>query len=185
MADGTNQSPEKTFKVYDPATEELIIELPDQTPEEIDEAIDITNKAFAFYKKTNPTDRSRWLRNLYNLMIENLDDCGNYTWENGKCLTDAIGEVKYAASYFEWFAEEAKEITVTQSSPLITTTRWSPTSNQWACRLALSLQLPFAMAPAKAAPAFAVRVHLYFEARRPNTVVIIGTSLLGRPGGFP
>ena len=41
-----------TFKVYDPATQELIIELPDQTPEEIDEVIAITHKAFQTYQRT-------------------------------------------------------------------------------------------------------------------------------------
>lgn len=99
----------KTFDVIDPATEEVIATISDQTPEEIDEAIQITKIAFDSYKNTPVADRSRWLRNWYNLMLENLDDLATLvTWENGKCFTDAIGEIRYAASYFEWFSEEAK-----------------------------------------------------------------------------
>lgn len=99
----------KTFKVIDPATEHVIAEFPDQTPQEVDYAIQVTADAFRKYKLTSPYERSRWLRNMYDLMMENVDDLAKIiTWENGKCLTDAVGEIKYAASYFEWFAEEAK-----------------------------------------------------------------------------
>lgn len=101
----------KTFKVTDPATNEVIAELTDLLPEEIDYAIKNTSEAFKTYKNTNPYDRSKWLRNLYNLMMENIDDLATIlTWENGKPLVEAKGEIKYAASYFEWFAEEAKRV---------------------------------------------------------------------------
>lgn len=48
------------------------------------------------------------LRKWYQLMTENADDLAKLiTWENGKPLGDAKGEVAYAASFFEWFSEEA------------------------------------------------------------------------------
>ena len=82
-----------TFKVYDPATQELIIELPDQTPEEIDEVIAITHKAFQTYQRTPVYERAKWLRRMYELMTENLQDLATLiTWENGKCLADALGK---------------------------------------------------------------------------------------------
>lgn len=48
------------------------------------------------------------LRKWYQLMMDNADDLAKLvTWENGKPLTDAKGEVTYAANFFEWFSEEA------------------------------------------------------------------------------
>ena len=48
------------------------------------------------------------LRKWYQLMTENAEDLATLiTWENGKPLADAKGEVTYAANFFEWFSEEA------------------------------------------------------------------------------
>lgn len=177
----------KTFKVYDPATEEVIAELPDQTPEEIDEAIQITKEAFSSYKKTYPADRSRWLRNLYNLMMENLDDLAAIiTWENGKCLSDAIGEVKYAASYFEWFAEEAKRMyghtiqpanfnnkIVTYKQPV------GPVG------LLCPFNFPSAMGARKAAPAFAVGCTCILKPDGQTPLSSLALAYLADQAGFP
>ena len=51
------------------------------------------------------------LRKWYDLMVENSDDIAKLiTWENGKPLADAKGEAAYAASFFEWFSEEAPRV---------------------------------------------------------------------------
>lgn len=48
------------------------------------------------------------LRKWHDLMNKNSDDLAKLiTWENGKPLADAVGEVAYAAGFFEWFSEEA------------------------------------------------------------------------------
>lgn len=177
----------KTFKVYDPATEELIIELPDQTPEEIDEAIQITKDAFETYKASSPVDRSKWLRNLYNLMLENLDDLAAIvTWESGKCLTDAIGEVKYAASYFEWFAEEARRIyghtiqpanynnkIITYKQPV------GPVG------LLCPFNFPCAMGARKAAPAFATGCTCILKPDGQTPLSSLALAYLANEAGFP
>lgn len=177
----------KTFKVYDPATEELIIELPDQTPEEIDEAIQITKDAFDSYKKTNPVDRARWLRNLYNLMMENLDDLAAIiTWENGKCLTDAIGEVKYAASYFEWFAEEAKRnyghtIQPSNYNNKIITYKQPVGPVGLLC----PFNFPSAMITRKAAPALAVGCTTILKPDGQTPISALALASLAAKAGFP
>ncbi|OBA23668.1 succinate-semialdehyde dehydrogenase [Metschnikowia bicuspidata var. bicuspidata NRRL YB-4993] len=182
-----NSKSERTFKVYDPATEEVIVELPDQTPEEIDEAINVTSKAFASYKNTSPTERSKWLRNLHNLMMENLDDLAAIiTWENGKCLTDAIGEVKYAASYFEWFAEEAKRNyghtiqpanfnnkVITYKQPV------GPVG------LLCPFNFPSAMGARKAAPAFAVGCTCVLKPDGQTPLSSLALAYLADQAGFP
>lgn len=177
----------KTFKVYDPATEEVIIELPDQTPEEIDEAIQITKDAFESYKKTNPVDRARWLRNLYNLMMENLDDLAAIiTWENGKCLTDAIGEIKYAASYFEWFAEEAKRnyghtIQPSNYSNKIITYKQPVGPVGLLC----PFNFPSAMGARKGAPALAVGCTCILKPDGQTPLSSLAMASLASKAGFP
>lgn len=182
-----NSKSTKTFKVYDPATEELVIELPDQTPEEIDYAIQVTKDAFETYKKTNPVDRSRWLRKLYNLMIDNLDDLAAIiTWENGKCLADAIGEVKYAASYFEWFAEEAKRnyghtIQPANYNNKIITYKQPVGPVGLLC----PFNFPSAMGARKAAPAFAVGCTCILKPDGQTPLSSLALAYLADQAGFP
>lgn len=177
----------KTFKVYDPATEEVIVELPDQTPEEIAEAIKITSDAFETYKKTSAHDRSRWLRNLYNLMMENLDDLAAIiTWENGKCLTDAIGEVKYGASYFEWFAEEAKRNyghTIQPANPNNKIVTYKQPVGP--VGLLCPFNFPSAMGARKAAPAFAVGCTCILKPDGQTPLSSLALAYLADQAGFP
>jgi succinate-semialdehyde dehydrogenase/glutarate-semialdehyde dehydrogenase len=76
--------------------------------EDTEAAIAAAAAAFPSFRKLTGRERSRMLRKWYQLMIDNADDLAKLiTWENGKPFADAKGEVNYAASFFEWFAEEA------------------------------------------------------------------------------
>lgn len=176
-----------TFKVYDPATGEFIIELPDQTSEEIDQAIENSYEAFQKYRETNVYDRARWLRNLYNLIIENLDDLAKIiTWENGKCLTDAIGEIKYAASYFEWFSEEAKRIyghTIQPSNPNNKILTYKQPVGP--VGLLCPFNFPSAMGARKAAPAFAVGCTAILKPDAQTPLSSLALAYLAEQAGFP
>jgi succinate-semialdehyde dehydrogenase/glutarate-semialdehyde dehydrogenase len=71
-------------------------------------AIAAAAAAFPSFRKTTGRERSRMLRKWYQLMVDNADDLAKLiTWENGKPMADAKGEVTYASNFFEWFAEEA------------------------------------------------------------------------------
>lgn len=99
----------KTFEVINPATGELITSVPDMGREETKQAIIAANDAFASWKKQTAGHRSALLRRWYDLMIANADELARLlTTEQGKPLAEALGEIKYGASYIEWFAEEAK-----------------------------------------------------------------------------
>ncbi|EGW31642.1 succinate semialdehyde dehydrogenase NADP+ linked [Spathaspora passalidarum NRRL Y-27907] len=177
----------KTFDVFDPATEELIITLPDQTPEEIDEAIQLTHDAFVQYKHTSPYERAKWLRNMHQLMLENLDDLATLiTWENGKALCDAIGEVKYAASYFEWFAEEAKRMyghTIQPSNPSNKVmTLKQPVG---AVGLLCPFNFPSAMGARKAAPALAAGCTCVLKPDAQTPLSSLALAYLAKKAGFP
>jgi succinate-semialdehyde dehydrogenase/glutarate-semialdehyde dehydrogenase len=71
-------------------------------------AIDAAAEAFKTFRTQTGRQRAKLLRKWYDLMVENADDLAKLiTWENGKPLADATGEVTYAANFFEWFSEEA------------------------------------------------------------------------------
>ncbi|KAI4158728.1 MAG: hypothetical protein LQ342_007194 [Letrouitia transgressa] len=98
----------KTFEVKDPGTGKTIGTCPECSKEDIDEAIKVAAAAFPFFRKTTGRERARMLRKWYQLMMDNADDIAKLiTWENGKPFADAKGEAAYAASFFEWFSEEA------------------------------------------------------------------------------
>ncbi|MCJ1240715.1 succinate semialdehyde dehydrogenase NADP+ linked [Varicellaria rhodocarpa] len=98
----------KTFDVTDPSTGKIIGSCPEFSKEEVDNAIKIAAEAWTSFRKTTGRERSRMLRKWYDLMTENFEDLATLiTWENGKPINDAKGEVTYAANFFEWFSEEA------------------------------------------------------------------------------
>ena len=74
-------------------------------------AINAAAFAFKSFRKTTGRERARMLRQWHQLMLQNAQDLAKLiTWENGKPLADSAGEVAYAASFLEWFAEEAPRI---------------------------------------------------------------------------
>ena len=111
----------KTFEVHDPASGELICTMPEMNKEDITEAIDAAAAAWPAFRKKTGRERSKLLRKWYDLVMQNSEDITTLiTWENGKPVADAKGEVAYAANFFEWFSEEAPRIygdTITPSVP--------------------------------------------------------------------
>lgn len=101
----------KTFEVHDPSTGKLIGTCPEFDKNDTQKAIDAASEAFTSFRKTQPRERATMLRKWYNLMQENAQDLATLiTWENGKPLNDAKGEVAYASNFFNWFSEEAPRI---------------------------------------------------------------------------
>lgn len=97
-----------TFYIIDPATDKEIGSLPDLGAKETKEAIDVAAEAFKSWSTTTGKERHDLLIKWFRLMMEHQQDLATIlTWENGKTLTEAKGEVAYGASFFEWFAEEA------------------------------------------------------------------------------
>ena len=98
----------KTFEVTDPATGKVIGTMPEMDRADTEAAIAAAAAALPEFQKTTGRERSRMLRKWYQLMVDNADDLAKLiTWENGKPIADAKGEVTYAANFFEWFSEEA------------------------------------------------------------------------------
>jgi succinate-semialdehyde dehydrogenase/glutarate-semialdehyde dehydrogenase len=100
-----------TLKVNNPATGEVLGTVPMMGAAETRRAIHAAKKAFAEWSRKTAKERSVLLRRWHDLMLANINDLGKLmTAEQGKPLTEAKGEVAYAASFIEWFAEEAKRV---------------------------------------------------------------------------
>jgi len=99
------------ISVDNPATGEIIGTVPKLGAAETREAIEVAEKAFRAWSKKTGKERAAVLRRWFDLMIENQEDLAKLmTLEQGKPLTESRGEVVYAASFLEWFGEEAKRI---------------------------------------------------------------------------
>ena len=100
-----------TVSVTNPATGETVGTAPHMGAAETKRAIDAANAAWPAWRKTGAKERANILRKWNDLMLANADDLALImTAEQGKPLPEAKGEVAYAASFFEWFGEEAKRI---------------------------------------------------------------------------
>ncbi|MEQ8709431.1 MAG: NAD-dependent succinate-semialdehyde dehydrogenase [Rhodospirillales bacterium] len=101
----------KTYAVTNPANGETIVDAPRMGAAETRKAIDAANAALPSWRALPAKERSKIVRKWGELMLENVDDLAALmTLEQGKPLAEAKGEVNYAASFFEWFAEEAKRV---------------------------------------------------------------------------
>ncbi|MBF3808842.1 NAD-dependent succinate-semialdehyde dehydrogenase [Burkholderia pseudomallei] len=100
-----------TFEVFDPATGESLGTVPKMGAAETARAIDAAQAAWAGWRMKTAKERAAILRRWFDLVIANSDDLALIlTTEQGKPLAEAKGEIAYAASFIEWFAEEGKRV---------------------------------------------------------------------------
>jgi len=101
----------QTIEVRNPATGELVARVPNGGESETRRAIAAAERAMRGWRNTLPKERAKVLRKLYELMLENIEDLAVIlTAEQGKPLVESRGEILYAASFIEWFGEEAKRV---------------------------------------------------------------------------
>ncbi|MDP9727465.1 NAD-dependent succinate-semialdehyde dehydrogenase [Alicyclobacillus tolerans] len=99
------------MNVIDPATEEVIAQVPDAVAEDIALAVNAAEKVQPEWGNTVASERSKILLEAAHLMRQRIDKLAKIlTSEEGKPLAEARGEIAYAASFLEWFSEEAKRI---------------------------------------------------------------------------
>lgn len=99
----------KTISVNNPSTQELLGTVPNMGAAETRRAIEAANSALPAWRAKTAKQRSEIMQRWYALMLEHQDDLARImTLEQGKPLAEARGEIAYAASFIQWFAEEAK-----------------------------------------------------------------------------
>ncbi|CDZ95051.1 NADP-dependent succinate-semialdehyde dehydrogenase [Pseudomonas saudiphocaensis] len=101
----------QTIEVSNPASGEVLGSVPKMGAAETRRAIEAAERALPAWRDLTAKERSQTLRRWYELILENQEDLARLmTLEQGKPLTESRGEIAYAASFIEWFAEEAKRI---------------------------------------------------------------------------
>lgn len=104
-------SSKETLAVTNPANGQQLGNVPKMGAAETREAIDAAARALPAWRALTAKERSIILRRWFELMMEHQDDLAHLmTLEQGKPLAEAKGEISYAASFIEWFAEEGKRI---------------------------------------------------------------------------
>lgn len=175
--------------VIDPSTEAVIAQVADATLEDARAAVDAAAAAAPGWAATAPRQRSEILRRCFELITRDSDRIARLiSQENGKALSDAKGEVAYAAEFFRWFAEEAVRINGDvskapsgQSNILV---QYAPIG---IALLVTPWNFPAAMATRKIAPALAAGCTCILKpaTETPLTAYLIGQLLAeaGVPDG--
>jgi succinate-semialdehyde dehydrogenase / glutarate-semialdehyde dehydrogenase len=100
-----------TIEVRSPSTGEVVGTVPAMGAAETRRAIEAAAKAQPAWRAMTAKERAAILRRLFDLMLANTDDLAVImTAEQGKPLSESRGEIAYAASFIEWFAEEGKRV---------------------------------------------------------------------------
>lgn len=106
-----NANSQEVIQVTNPATNKSIGTIPKMGTDETRAAIDAAFVAQKNWAKKTAAERAKILRKWYQLILENQEDLALVmTTEQGKVIAEARGEIAYAASFIEWFAEEGKRV---------------------------------------------------------------------------
>src|SRR6478735_818176 len=108
---GKERKGSSTFEVFDPSNDKVIATVADATAEDAIAALDAACAVQAKWAATPARDRGEILRSVFETIIDRADDLAALmTLEMGKVVAESMGEVKYGAEFFRWFAEEAVRI---------------------------------------------------------------------------
>jgi succinate-semialdehyde dehydrogenase/glutarate-semialdehyde dehydrogenase len=155
--DRLHASDGERMSILDPATTEPIIAAASATAEDAAAAVDAAAGAGPSFAAMAPRERGEILRRTYELMIERIDDFAELiVLEMGKALSEAKGEVRYAAEFFRWYSEEAVRnigsISIAPGGDKRIVAIHQPVG---VCLLITPWNFPAAMATRKIAPALA------------------------------
>ncbi|MEL0129311.1 MAG: aldehyde dehydrogenase family protein, partial [Paracoccaceae bacterium] len=96
------------FEVLNPADESVLTRVSSGTIADAEACVNAAQEAFAGWASLSPRERGEILRKAYDIFMSKIDEIAHLiTLENGKAGSDAMGEARYAAEFFRWYAEEA------------------------------------------------------------------------------
>jgi succinate-semialdehyde dehydrogenase/glutarate-semialdehyde dehydrogenase len=108
---GEERAGSSTFDVLDPSDDHVLTSVANATPEDAISALDAAAEAQPGWAATPPRERGEILRSVFETITDRAEDLATLmTLEMGKVLPESMGEVKYGADFFRWFAEEAVRI---------------------------------------------------------------------------
>ena len=177
----------KSFAITNPATGAVVAQVADMGAAETRRAIAAAEKALPAWRKKTPKERSTILRKWYDLILAHADDLAlMMTTEQGKPLAEAKGEVVYAASFIEWFAEEAKR-TYGDVIPSSVGDRRLLTLKQpiGVCAAITPWNFPAAMITRKVAPGLAVGCTFVVKPAEATPLTALALAQLAIEAGMP
>ena len=177
----------RTVEVTNPATGAVIGTVPSMSAAQTRAAIDAAAAALPKWRAMLAKDRAAILRRLHDLMLENQDDLAAImTAEQGKPLAESRGEIAYAASFFEWFAEEAKRVYGDVIPPFKDGTRILVMKQPIGVFAAITpWNFPAAMITRKAAPAWAAGCTGVIRPASETPFSALAIAVLAERAGMP
>jgi succinate-semialdehyde dehydrogenase/glutarate-semialdehyde dehydrogenase len=175
------------FEVEDPATQQVLTEVPDASGEDALAAVEAASTAQASWAGTPPRERGEILRRAYELTLSRSEDLARLiTLENGKPIGEARAEVAYAAEFFRWFSEEAVRIegrwTVAPNGSSRLLVMHQPVG---VSALITPWNFPAAMATRKIAPAAAAGCAMVLKPAEETPLTALAVAALLEEAGLP
>src|SRR5689334_10302290 len=176
-----------TLPVHNPATGDLVAQVPALSRAQTTAAIETAHRALPGWRARSAKQRAQVLRRWFDLIVENGEDLARLiTLEEGKPLAESRGEVAYAASFVEWFAEEAKRIRgdvfdAPEPSRRIVVLK-EPVE---VCVAITPWNFPAAMITRKAAPALAAGCTMVVKPAEQTPLTALALAELAKRAGVP
>ncbi|MCW5322697.1 NAD-dependent succinate-semialdehyde dehydrogenase [Verminephrobacter aporrectodeae subsp. tuberculatae] len=187
LIDGQWRTASSRFDVIDPATGCKLADVANLGPADAQAAIAAADAAWGPWKARTVKERSVLLRKWHDLLMAHQDDLGRImTAEQGKPLAEAKGEVAYAASFVEWFAEEAKRING-ETLPTFDNNRRLLVLRQpiGVCAAITPWNFPLAMITRKVAPALAAGCTVVIKPAELTPLTALAATELALRAGIP
>ncbi|MFF5078243.1 NAD-dependent succinate-semialdehyde dehydrogenase [Actinoplanes sp. NPDC000266] len=176
-----------TLRVHSPATGELVATLPALDRAQVAEAVAAADRAQRSWRTRSGKARAGILRTWFDLIVGNADDLAEIiTREEGKPLTEAKAEIAYAASFVEWFAEEAKRVRGDVfGAPEPTRRTLVLAEPVGVCAAITPWNFPAAMITRKAAPALAAGCTMIVKPASQTPLTALALAELAERAGVP
>ncbi|WP_454707771.1 NAD-dependent succinate-semialdehyde dehydrogenase [Delftia acidovorans] len=173
--------------VHNPATGESVGHVPRMGEAETQRAIAAAERAFTLWKQQTAEARARLLQRWFELMMENQEDLALImTSEQGKPLAESRGEIAYAASYVQWFAEEARRIYgSTVPAPWADKRIIVTKEPVGVCAAITPWNFPAAMITRKVAPALAAGCTIIVKPAQQTPLSALAMAELAQRAGIP
>ena len=176
-----------TIDVNNPATGELLVSVPKMGKAETLRSIAAAERAFVLWKNKTAEQRASILYKWFELLMQNQEDLAQImTAEQGKPLGESRGEIAYAASYVQWFAEEAKRIYgSTIPSPWADKKILVTKEPVGVCAAITPWNFPAAMITRKVAPALAAGCTIIVKPAQQTPLSALALAELALRAGVP
>jgi len=177
----------RNMMVFNPSTHEAIGAVPLMGREETRQAIDAANAAWVDWRSRTARERAAMLRRWHDLMLANREDLAILmTAEQGKPLAESKGEINYAASFIEWFAEEGKRVYgEVIPSPAVGQRLVTTRMPVGVCAAITPWNFPSAMITRKAGPALAAGCTMVVKPASKTPFSALALAELAHRAGIP